>query len=252
MRQPLPVVPFERVLARVDALWRPQTTPHHLVLAKTRAGKTTLIKRLLELCDQDRVLVIDPKPAPDAAWSDRPDVQHTWGRAVTTVAAGFGSHHEGGGPHGQWFRLVATPDRNATRRAVEAALDVVTSEGHVVLVIDDAREVCRGYRLAEPVESVMLLGGSNNTSVILATQEVGYVPGRAQAAFTWIGHTGGWDAAKQAAALLGHTGRPWYEAMATIPAHHWCYHDDRPGNPGPCLTTFTGWPTDAAGPLRAA
>lgn len=235
MQQPMPSAPVARVLARVSAAWAPQTAPHHLILAQTRAGKSTLIKALLQLRPTARALILDPKPAADEVWDDDPGDLHTWGLPVTSIQPGFGQHAEGGGPHGYWFRMIATKDRAATASAIEAALGIVRSEGHVILVVDDAKEVCRAYRQSEQVESVMLLGGSNATSVILATQELGYVPGRAQTAFNWIGHTGGWDAAKAAAAILGRQGRPWHAAMAAIPAYTFCYHDNRPGNPGPVL-----------------
>lgn len=235
--QQLPTAPIERALGRVSAAWAPQTAPHHLILAQTRAGKTTLIKQLLQLRPLARALILDPKPAQDPAWDDEPGGHHTWGLPVTSISAGFGSQAEGGGPHGYWFRLVANPDQAATEHAIGQALDVVRAEGHIILVVDDAKEVCRQYRQSGRVESVMLLGGSNSTSVILATQELGYIGGRSQAAFNWIGYTGSSDAAKTAAGILGRRGAAWYDAMATIPPYTWCYHDNRPGNPGPVLVT---------------
>lgn len=142
-----------------------------------------------------------------------------------------------------WFRLVATPDRDATGRAFARALDVVRAEGHVILVVDDAREVCCAYpehKLAQAVEPVTLLGGSAATPVILATQELGFVPGRAQGSFTWAGHTSGLDAAKDAAKLFGKRGAQWAETMAAIEPCQWVYVGDRPGDPGPVLTTVPG------------
>ncbi len=82
----------------------------------------------------------------------------------------------------------------------------------------------------------MLLGRSNATAVILATQELGFVPGRAQGSFTWAGHTGGLDAAKDAAKLLGKRGGAWVDTMAAIPPYRWVYADDQPGNPSAVLT----------------
>jgi energy-coupling factor transporter ATP-binding protein EcfA2 len=233
----LPPAPFAAVLDRIDATWRPRQAPHHVILGQTGAGKTTLVKELLKLRLAERVLILDAKPARDPAWDDVDDWPDTWGKPVTGITAGFGSQAEGGGPYGYWFRLVATPDRDATGRALAAALDVVRGEGRCVLVVDDAREVCRAYRLGQAVESVMTLGRSGAVSVILATQELGYVDGRTQGAYTWIGHTQGLDAAKQAANLLGRSGRLWVDTMAAIPPYRWIYADNRPGNPGPCLTT---------------
>lgn len=234
----LPAAPFARVLDRVESTWRPRQAPHHVILGQTGAGKTTLVKELLKLRLADRVLILDAKPAPDPAWDDVDGWADTWGKPVTSIAPGFGSEAEGGGPFGFWFRLVATPDREATGRALAHALDIVRAEGHCVLVVDDAREVCRAYKLGQAVESVMTLGRSGAVSVILATQELGYVDGRTQCAYTWIGHTQGFEAAKKAADLFGRSGKAWAETMAAIPPYHWTYTDNRPGNPGPCLTTI--------------
>lgn len=238
----LPTAPLDRVLDRVDQAWQPRRAPHHVILGQSGAGKTTLIKHLLRLRLDERVLIIDPKPAPDPAWDDVDGHPHTWGRPVQHIGPGFGSDREGGGPNGYWFRLVATPDREATGPALAGALDVVRAEGHAIVVIDDAREVCRAYhkhRLDQAVESVMNLGRSGATSVLLATQELGYVPGRNQGAFNWVGHTQGLDAAKGGAALLGKSGKEWVETMNAIPPYSWVYTDNRPGNPGPVLTSGT-------------
>jgi hypothetical protein len=234
--------PFDRVLDRVDQAWQPRRAAHHVVLGQTGAGKTTLIKELLKLRLAARVLIIDPKPAPDPAWDDVPGHLDTWGRPVTSISPGFGSEAEGGGPYGYWFRLVATPDRDATGKALADALDVIRTEGHAVVVIDDAREVVRAYaahKLGQAVESLMNLGRSGASSVILATQSLGYVP-QAQGSFTWVGHTQGLDAAKAGAGLLGKSGRPWVDTMAAIPPYRWAYTDNRPGNPGPVLTGVPG------------
>lgn len=55
-------------------------------------------------------------------------------------------------------------------------------------------------------------------------------------AMTWVGHTGGLDAAKAGAALVGHSGRDWYETTAAIEPHAWIYCDSQPGSAGPCIT----------------
>lgn len=125
----IPTAPFDRVLDRVDATWRLRQAPHHVILAQTGAGKTTLVKELLKLRHADRVLILDAKPAPDPAWDDIVGYPDTWGAPVTGIGPGFGSDAEGGGPFGYWFRLVAAPDREATGRALAHALDVVRDEG---------------------------------------------------------------------------------------------------------------------------
>src|SRR5262249_10303250 len=147
MQQLLPQAPIERALERVDALWSPRRAPHHLLLAQIRAGKTTMIKRLLLLRQAARVLILDPKVAHDEAWDDYPGQTNTWGKPVTEITSGFGSDAEGGGPYGYWFRLIATPDMDATEQAFAAAIQTVQVNGHVILVIDDAKDVCENLQL---------------------------------------------------------------------------------------------------------
>jgi len=232
----LPEAPLERVLRRVDAIWGPDAAPHHLVYGQTGSGKTTLIKALLGLCPCSRTLILDPKPHADPVWDGPDDEPDRWGKPVARVLPRFGFEGErGGGRYGMRYRLVGSPDRAETARRFADALGVVAAEGHAVLVLDDVRETCRQLRLAEHVDSVMNLGRSASVCVILATTETGYVSGRAQAGMTWIGSTSGLDAAKAAAALLGKSGRPWYELAAAVKPHQWIYADSQHGSAGPVL-----------------
>ena len=229
--------PLARVLERADAIWSPRQAPHHLVYGQTGSGKTTLIKALLDLCEHERVLILDPKPHADPVWDGPDGDPDRWGRPVTEVPAMFGYPADGGGPDGCWYRLTGSPDRPDTARRFAAALDTVAAEGHCVLVLDDVRETCRQLRLAGHVDSVMNLGRSASVCAILAATEAGYVAGRSQAGMTWIGATAGLDAAKAGAGMLGRTGRDWWQATAAVEPHQWIYHDSQPGNPGPVLTT---------------
>lgn len=233
----LPAAPLDRVLNRVDAIWGPDAAPHHLVYGQTGSGKTTLVKALFGLCPNSRMLTLDPKPHADPVWDGPPDDPHRWGKPVTHVSPLFGYDGErGGGPCRMRYRLVGSPDRADTARRFADALGIVAAEGHTVLVLDDVRETCRQLRLAEHVDSVLNLGRSANVCVILATTETGYVSGRAQAGMTWVGATSGLDAAKAGAALLGKSGRGWYELTGALEPHQWIYADSQPGNTGPVLT----------------
>lgn len=232
----LPHMPLERVLRRVDAIWGPDAAPHHLVYGQTGSGKTTLIKALLGLCPYSRVLVLDPKPHADPVWDGPDDDPGVWGTVLTEVKPRFGFEGErGGGRHGLRYRLVGSPDRALTAQRFGDALGIVAAEGHCVLVLDDVRETCRQLRLAEQVDSVLNLGRSANVLVILAATETSYVSGRSQAAMTWIGATAGLDAAKAGAALLGRSGRQWYELTGGIEPHRWIYTDTQTGSGGPVL-----------------
>jgi energy-coupling factor transporter ATP-binding protein EcfA2 len=233
----LPQASRARVLQRVGSIWHPQGAPHHLVYGMTGSGKTTVIKELLGLCEHERVLICDPKPSADPIWDD-PAGPHRWGRPVTAIDPMFGYDGQpGGGPQGMWYRLTGTPDRAATSRRLGEALDIVEAEGHVVLVLDDVREICRQLRLAEQVDSILNLGRSASVLAVLSATETSYVAGRSQGGLVWVGHTSGYDAAKAGAQLLGHTGRAWCETTAAIPEHGWIFSESQAGNHGPVLIT---------------
>ena len=232
----LPEVPLDRALRRVDAIWSPDAAPHHLVYGQTGSGKTTLIKALLSLCPKSRTLILDPKPATDPVWDGPPEDPDRWGKPVARVEPRFGFEGDaGGGPWGMRYRLTGSPDRADTGRRFGDALATVAAEGHCLLVLDDVREICRQLRLAERVDSVMNLGRSASVLAVLAATETGYVSGRAQAGMVWVGATSGLEAARNGAALLGKSGRDWYETTGAIEPHQWIYADSQPGTAGPAL-----------------
>jgi hypothetical protein len=229
----LPDAPFAAVLDRLDATWAPWTAPHMFILAMSGAGKTTLIRQILGYtCAPERALVLDPKPADDPSWSDG-----GWAPApVTAVAPRFGEDHDGGGPAGLWYRLTASHDPGETARRFTAALRLVQAEGHTVLVLDDAHELCLGLKLRDQIDSVLTLGRSAGISCIVASGDTGYVP-RSQAAFKFAGQISGIDAAKAAARLVGQRGRDWEDTILSLESFGWLYFDNRPGFPGPCRFT---------------
>ena len=234
----LPQAPLSRILGRVDAIWGPDSAPHHLVYGQTGSGKTTLIKALLGLCPKSRTLILDPKPHADPVWNGPPGDADRWGKPVTRISPTFGFEgDDGGGPWHMRYRLVGSPDRADTARRFREALATVTAEGHCVLVLDDVREICRQLKLAGDVDSVMNLGRSAAVLAILAATETGYVSGRAQAGMTWVGSTSGLDAAKAGAALLGRSGREWRYLAGAVEPRTWIYSDTQPGNAGPVLVT---------------
>lgn len=235
---PLPAVPMERVLWRVDHIWGPEMAPHHLLYGMSGSGKTTLIKSLLGLCPDDRVLIVDPKPAADPIWDGPAGEPYRWGKPVTAITPMFGYDGEaGGGPRGMWYRLTGGPDRPDTARRLGAALDIVGAEGNVVLVLDDVREICRQLGLAAAVDSVMNLGRSAGVCGVLSATETSYVAGRSQGGMVWIGHTTGLSAARSGAELLGWRGRERQDTCAALAPHQWIFSEDQPDNAGPCIVT---------------
>jgi energy-coupling factor transporter ATP-binding protein EcfA2 len=232
----LPEVYLDRVLRRVAAIWGSDAAAHHVVFGQSGAGKSTLVKALLSLCEHERAVIFDCKPASDPVWNGTPDNPHAWGRPVTELPARFGFEGErGGGPGGRWWRIEGSPDRGDTARRFGAALATIQAEGHCVVALDDVREVCRQLRLAEQVDSLMNLGRSASVLAILCATETGWVSGRHQGGMVWIGKTSGLEPAKAGAALLGHSGRHWYETTAAIAPHAWIFSEDQPGNAGPVL-----------------
>lgn len=236
MTTPLPAASLARVLRRVDRIWSPDAAPHHLVYGMSGSGKTTLIKALLGLCEDERILVLDPKPAADPVWDGPAGEPHQWGRAVKDVGPMFGHQGEpGGGPRGLWYRLTGGPDRADTARRFASALSVIAAEGHCVLVLDDVRETCRQLKLAEHVDSILNLGRSANVLAILSTTETAYVSGRSQGGMVWVGHTTGLPAAKAGAELLGWRSRERQDICAGVAPHAWLFSEEQPGGAGPVL-----------------
>ena len=230
----LPEAPLDHVLRRVDHVWYPGAAAHHILLGQSGAGKSTLIQALLGLCEYERVLIFDVKPAPDPVWDGPPDDEWRWGRPVQHIKPMFGfSGDKGGGPNGMWFRILGSPDRTETAKRFGEALSIIQAEGHVCAALDDVRELTRQLRLAEPIDSLMNLGRSAGTLAILGCTELGYVSGRQQGSQVWVGKTSGIQAAKDGAALLGKTGKDWYETTGAVPPHGWIYSEDREGNQGP-------------------
>jgi hypothetical protein len=235
----LPEASLDRVLRRVDAIWGPDAAPHHLVYAATGAGKSTLIKALLNLCRYSRVLLLEPKRNADPVYAGPPDDPHRWGKPVTDITPRFGFEGErGGGPGRMRYRLIGSPDRDDTARRFGAALDIVANEGHCVLLLDDVKEICKQLKLGDRVESILNLGRSSGICAVLSTTETSYVAGRSQGSMVWVGYTGGsLPAAKAGADLLGWRGRERQDVCAGLGRHSWVYQDHEDGSAGPVLVT---------------
>ena len=106
----LPEASLDRVLRRVGAIWGPDAAPHHLIYSMTGGGKTTLIKDLLGLCEQERVLILDPKPAADPVWDGPAEDPFRRGLPVTAVGPMFGHDGEpGGGRSASGIGSLAAP-----------------------------------------------------------------------------------------------------------------------------------------------
>lgn len=236
----LPEADTGLVLDRVAAAINPDRNSNFLVLGKSGAGKTMLMRAVLaRTAYADRVVAVDPKPADDRSWTVSSDELGQAPKAVTTLDPGFGQGREGGGPAGLWFRLVASRDPAVTARRFDSALTLIGREGACVVVLDDARTLAKSLGLADTLEDRVFLGRSARLSCIISTQDLGYIPIRAQTTFRFLGHTGSLSAAKAGCNLLGVRGAAWEDQLARLRPGEWIYHDDMPGCPGPVL--FRSW-----------
>lgn len=225
----IPEVELTRVQGRVNRLWRPaEGAAHHLILGTNGAGKTRLITdALLPLAAMDRVLIIDVK-GDDPSW----DVVDA--AVIDRVAPQFGAERDGGGPFGLWYRLVVDPlDRATARRAVGAALDVCTDEGHVVLVCDEIRALTDHGQLglADALEALMMQGRSRNVSAIVAGQATQWITGaaRSQWAFAWLGQLTDDRVRREALQIIGLSAAEGLPTLRTIGRRRWLYSDRAEG-----------------------
>src|ERR1022692_1965296 len=104
MRSPagllIPEIDIARVQTRCDKYWDYLSAAHHVIIAENGAGKTYLITRvILPLCALDRVLIIDVK-GDDSVWAG-------YGKPIGRMVPGLSG--TGGGPAGNWYRLVVDP-----------------------------------------------------------------------------------------------------------------------------------------------
>lgn len=225
-------VPFPTIAARVQRLWRPDRAPHHVIFAKTRAGKTHLITRgLLPMCEQERVLILDVK-GDDKVW-------HGYGRRVDKLPADF-SRDGNGQPRSKWYRLVVDPQDSTAKGYVKRVLEQIEAEGHCILVIDESRTLCdnRYLGLMAEVEALLMRAGSRNVSVIIAAQSVGYAPVslKDQGSFYWIGHSGDIDRQKRLLAVIGQPAS-FLPALQDLAPRQWLYSDHESGRA--TTATFT-------------
>lgn len=123
--------------------------------------------------------------------------------------------------------LRSQPGKSAPGPGAGVTAPVVQAEGHTVLVIDDAHELCAGLNLRDQIDSVLTLGRSAAISCIVASGDTGYVPS-SQATFKFTGHISSIDAAK---AGTGKT--PSWPCSRSSG----CISMTGPASPGPCRFT---------------
>lgn len=238
----VPDVPWERVAGRVHRTWDPDTAPHHIIWAITRAGKTHLITRgILPLCAYSRVLIIDVKGGTDAAWNG-------YGHPVRTLprefSMGGGEPGGPGGPLGMWYRLEADETDPTAKGRVRDALEQVQDEGHCVVIADETRALTdaegTGFGAKAIVEALLIRGGSRNVSLVLASQSTAYASSsvKDQGAFLWVGATRDTAGQERIAKTLGQPAS-FAATLRTIRKRQFLYSDNEGAAP---MLAFTEVP----------
>lgn len=235
----IPQVPWEKVAGRVHRKWDPNTAPHHMIFAQTRAGKTHLITHgLLPLCRYSRVLIIDVKGDTDPAWVD-------YGIPVRTLppefSTGGGQPGGPGGPLGMWYRLIADETDKTAKGRVHDALAQIQDEGHCVVIVDEARALTddkgTGMAVKPIIEALLIRGGSRNVSMILASQSAAYAASsiKDQGAFVWVGATRDTAGQERIALILGQP-KAFASTLRGIRKRQFLYTDNEGDKPMFALT----------------
>jgi hypothetical protein len=238
----IPTVPWEKVAGRIHRKWDPDTAPHHIIFAMTRAGKTHLITRgILPLCAYSRVLIIDVKGGTDPAWDG-------YGIPVTALppefSAGGGKAGGPGGPLGMWYRLVADETDPTSKARVRAALEQVQDEGHCVVIADETRALTEStgtnMGVGALVEALLIRGGSRSVSLVLASQSTAYAASsvKDQGAFLWVGATRDTAGQERIAQILGQP-KSFAATLRSIPKRQFLYSDAEDAQP---MIGFTSVP----------
>lgn len=234
------------VQGRIDSVWIPRVTTHHLVIGESGAGKTGLIRDgILPLCEYDRVLFIDVK-------NDQDSMLKGWGTPIgpdEVIKAFIGSDLH--------YRLVVDPinDRERARDAIKLALQLALDIGDMIVVTDETRAITEQSQLGLSTyyEQVLMRGravGVSCISAVAATDNI-YAAVKSQWSFAWVGSINGTDVITETLKILGlpHTIKygdgpnPYRELLRNLPRYEWLYLDKSGGNhPGNrCLARVKSW-----------
>lgn len=176
----VPNLHWNVVRSRIHEYWDARSAPHISIMAKTRAGKSYLIRHgILPLARYDRVLIIDVKHNDETLMglgkpvTRMPTKMRSWKSAIREEE-----------PEENWYRLLPPKGvRNAARARgiVGEAFERVMREGDWIVVIDELRAVTDpahpGLHLKPFYEEFILRGGSNGIATISASQEPRWCPG---------------------------------------------------------------------------
>jgi DNA helicase HerA-like ATPase len=218
-----PWMQWPQVSQWVDRAWDPENVPHHSIIGLTGCGKSYLAVNgiLRPMCAMDRVLLVDTK-------GDDPIVSKQ-GRPVKALETrriwqGRARRKE---PYDQWQRLVVSDDRTEARGQVRTALNRAYEEGHWVVYVDEAWDICSkdpdvGLNLGGPMARIWRKGRGRHVSLVAATQTPVEVPRLFydQASFAWIGRIR--DEERQKRLLeIGGMSKKDLPVLATLQRRQW-------------------------------
>lgn len=213
-------VKWEEHVDALDEAWEPGE--HASVIAPTGEGKSWIMRHLLELWTQDRVLLIDVK-GDDELWTrgDFMTVSEfpTWWQQDRAKRRGR-----------QWYRLVLPPptERQKARQVVHQALNHAYKAGNWVIVIDETRAITDtrppALALNGHLDAIWLRGRSRRITLIAATQAPRWVPSSFydQPRRLWIGYVGDGRARDRLDEIGGDT-RQLVEEVNHLQEHEFVY-----------------------------
>lgn len=216
--------------AYVSQQWQPDSNPHHCVIAQTRSGKSTMIRRgILPMVPRDRVLILDSKGGRDQTWAG-------CGKSVRAFPSKLRRQLVDDRAGAFWYRLVIPSNTAEARKVVGDALNRVEAEGEWVVVFDEARHITDppanairgvGLGLRGHYEALMMRGGALGVMCISGTQSPRWVPSSfySQASFAWIGHLRDEAAHKRCLEIGGMT-KSLLPVIATVPRYEFLLNAD--------------------------
>jgi hypothetical protein len=226
----IPQIPWPEIRRRLQTRWVVREASHHSIIAKTRAGKSYLIRHgILDICRYDRVLILDAKgddPTFRGLGQPVTNLPSRVGRALRTLF-----HPDDRIPYQDWYRLILTGED--AKEKLHRALERVLKEGDWIVVSDelrvivDAREPGLGERGLW--EAMRLRGGYKGVGLVDSSQEPKWLPSSfyTQSEFYWISRIED-EAVHKRIGEIG-TSRALLPHLSRVPQHHWIYTDNLDG-----------------------
>lgn len=225
----IPRYRWEVIQNRINEYWVAREAPHISVMAKTRAGKSYLMRHgILPLARNDRVLILDAK-GDDATLRGLGKPVREIPSRVRQTWWGLKKPQ----PEDQWFRLViqsGPANKLAAIRQVRTALERVMREGDWIVIFDELRVITDhnypGLGLKPYYEEIILRGGSRGVASVSLSQEPRWLPGcfYTQSNFYFFSRIE--DAATQKRVAEVGSVKELLPIIQQTQNRHWVYMDD--------------------------